>query len=275
MGDAEFEFIRTLVYERSRISLDDRKRDLVIGRLAKRMRANGLEAMGDYCALLNAPENEDERARMIDAISTNHTFFFREIAHFQLLRERIIPEIAARARSERWQRLSAWSAACSSGEEPYSMGMTLAEGLKDRGLPWHIEATDISHRMLTAGRMAVYKETAVASHSPAWALPYFQKGFGAQSGNFRVRADIRDNVKFSQLNLLEGSFPFAEPVQVIFCRNVMIYFDKPTQAELVRRLATALVPGGYLLVGHSESLSGVDHALEMIQPSVYRRATCS
>ncbi|HZZ17774.1 MAG TPA: CheR family methyltransferase [Opitutaceae bacterium] len=272
MRDDEFEFIRTLVYERSRISLDDRKRDLVIGRLAKRMRANGIEAMGDYCAMLNAPENEDERSRMIDAISTNHTFFFREIAHFQLLRERIIPEMAARARSERWQRLNAWSAASSSGEEPYSMGITFAEGLKDRGLNWHIEATDISHRMLKAGQMAVYKESAVTPHTPAWALPYFQKGFAAQSGNFRVRADIRDDVRFSQLNLLEGAFPFAEPVQVIFCRNVMIYFDKPTQEELVNRLSKMLVPGGYLVVGHSEGLTGVQHTLEMIQPSVYRRS---
>jgi chemotaxis protein methyltransferase CheR len=272
MRDDEFEFIRTLVYERSRISLDDRKRDLVIGRLAKRMRANGMDAMGDYCAMLNAPENEEERSRMIDAISTNHTFFFREIAHFQLLRETIIPEMSARARSERWPRLNAWSAACSSGEEPYSMGITLADGLKERGWPWHIEATDISHRMLKAGQMAVYKETAVTSHSPAWALPYFQKGFAAQAGNFRVRSEIRDHVKFSQLNLLAGSFPFAEPVQVIFCRNVMIYFDKATQAELVARLAKALVPGGYLIVGHSEGLTGVSHNFQMIQPSVYRSA---
>jgi chemotaxis protein methyltransferase CheR len=272
MRDDEFEFIRTLVYERSRISLDDRKRELVIGRLAKRMRANGLDAMGDYCALLNAPENEEERSRMIDAISTNHTFFFREIAHFQLLREKIIPEMATRARSERWPSLNAWSAACSSGEEPYSMGITLAEGLKDRGLPWRIEATDISHRMLKAGQMAVYKEMAVAPHAPGWALPYFQKGFAAQTGNFRVRSDIRDRVKFSQLNLLGGSFPFAEPVHVIFCRNVMIYFDKPTQEELVARLAKALVPGGYLIVGHSEGLTGVSHNLQMVQPSVYRSA---
>lgn len=273
MGDADFEFIRTLVYERSRISLDDRKRDLVIGRLAKRMRANGIEAMGDYCALLNEPENEEERARMIDAISTNHTFFFREIAHFQLLKDRIIPEMAARARNERWQCLNAWSAACSSGEEPYSMGMTLAEGLSDRGWGWQIKATDISHRMLKAAQMAVYKETAVTPHAPAWALAYFQKGFAAQSGNFRVRADIRDNVKFSQLNLLEGAFPFAEPVHVIFCRNVMIYFDKETQQELVARLSRMLVPGGYLIVGHSEGLTSVQHNLEIIQPSVYRRGS--
>jgi chemotaxis protein methyltransferase CheR len=271
MRDSEYEFIRTLVYERSRISLDDRKRELVAARLAKRMRATGLEAVGDYCRLLRAPDNEDERARLIDAISTNHTFFFREYAHFELLRDRIIPEMAARARAERWARFGAWSAACSSGEEPYSIAMSLAQELGAGGWPWHVEATDISHRMLEAAQRAIYREGAVASHTPAWALPYFQQGFGPQQGNYRVRAEVRAGVNFRQLNLLEAAPPFTAPLQLIFCRNVMIYFDQPTQEELIAKLTRHLVPGGYLIVGHSEGLTGISHGLQLVQPSVYRR----
>ena len=271
MKDDEFDFIRSLVYERSRISLDDRKRDLVTGRLAKRLRANGLGAMGDYCSLLRSPENELERSMMIDAISTNHTFFFREIAHFKLLRETILPEMVCRAQAERWSKLNVWSAACSSGEEAFSIGITLADGLASLAFPWQVAATDISHRILKAAQTAIYKESAVVPHTPAWALPYFQRGFAAQSGYFRVKPSIRANVHFSQLNLLEGVSPLAEPTQVIFCRNVMIYFDKPTQEELVKKLTGYLVPGGYLIVGHSEGLTGIPHRLQLVQPSVYRK----
>jgi chemotaxis protein methyltransferase CheR len=271
MRDSEFEFIRALVYERSRISLDDRKRELVAARLAKRVRATGLEAMSDYCRLLRSPDHEEERARLIDAISTNHTFFFREYAHFELLRDRIIPEMTARARAERWTRFEAWSAACSSGEEPYSIGMTLADRLSGTAWPWQIEATDISHRMLEAAERAIYREDAVDSHTPAWALPYFQQGFGPQQGKYRVRSDVRERVNFRHLNLLEGAPPCAAPVQLIFCRNVMIYFDQPTQEELIAKLTGCLVPGGYLIVGHSEGLTGISHRLQLVQPSVYRR----
>jgi chemotaxis protein methyltransferase CheR len=271
MKDCEFEYIRTLVYERSRISLDHSKRELVAARLGKRLRATGLEAVGDYCSLLRNPGSEDERARLIDAISTNHTFFFREIAHFELLRERIIPEMAARARSERWTSFNAWSAACSSGEEAFSIAMTLADRLIDGAWSWSVKATDISHRMLAAANQGVYRETAVSSHTPAWAMPYFQKGFGPQRGNFRVRSEVRSHVNFQQLNLLESLPTFSGPLQLIFCRNVMIYFDRPTQQELIAKLTKQLVPGGYLVVGHSEGLTGISHTLQSVQPSVYRR----
>ena len=270
MKDSDFEFIRTLVYERSRISLDDRKRELVTARLGKRMRAQGMDSVADYCRLLRAPEQEDERARLIDAISTNHTFFFRERAHFDLVRDHIIPEMTARAPAEGWLRFDAWSAACSSGEEAYSLAMTLASRLDGGRWPWQVEATDISHRVLETATRAIYRESAVASHTPDWAMPCFQRGFGPQLGNYRVKATVRDRVNFRQLNLLETTPPFTAPLQLIFCRNVMIYFDRPTQEELVAKLTSHLVPGGYLIVGHSEGLSGVRHKLQLVQPSVYR-----
>ena len=148
MRDSEFEFIRTLVYERSRISLDHHKRELVVARLAKRLRANRLSTVSEYCRMLQSPDQEEERVRLIDVISTNHTFFFRERSHFDLVRDKILPEMTLRSRSEKWPRFDAWCAACSSGEEPYSLAMTLADGLRGGHWPWRIEATDISHRML-------------------------------------------------------------------------------------------------------------------------------
>jgi chemotaxis protein methyltransferase CheR len=270
MKDSEFEFIRTLVYERSRISLDDRKRELVTARLGKRMRAKGVDSVSDYCRLLHAPEQEEERVRLIDAISTNHTFFFRERAHFDLVRDHIIPEMAGRASAEGWTRFDAWSAACSSGEEAYSLAMTLASRLDGGRWPWQIEGTDISHRVLETATRAIYKEDAVISHTPDWAMAGFERGFGPQLGNYRVKAALRARVHFRQLNLLEATPPFTAPLQLIFCRNVMIYFDRRTQEELIARLTSHLVPGGYLIVGHSEGLSGVSHQLEPVQPSVYR-----
>jgi chemotaxis protein methyltransferase CheR len=137
--------------------------------------------------------------------------------------------------------------------------------------PWRIEATDISHRILQRARIGVYGHE-VLSKVPAMAVRnHFQKGFGPQEGNYRIKPHIQEGVTFRQLNLLEGAFPFTEPFHVIFCRNVMIYFDRPTQEELVSKLKAQLVPGGYLFVGHSESLSGVKHSLDIVKPAIYRR----
>ncbi len=269
MRDSEFDFIRGLVYERSRINLGPDKRELVSARLGKRLRATKLATVGDYCRLLQSPEAGQELSDLIDVISTNHTFFFRENAHFDFLRDRAVPEMAARARAESWTRFHVWSAACSSGEEPYSIAMTLAESLPT--WPWHIYSTDISHRILQKAQAATYKEDAVGKLPAQVVRTHFQKGFGPQEGNYRVRASLRDGVSFHQLNLLTGEPPTRELFQVIFCRNVMIYFDRPTQEELVARLSRHLVPGGYLFVGHAESLANIKHTLQTIQPAVYQK----
>lgn len=275
MRDKEFEFIRTLVYEHSRIHLSADKRELVAARLGKRLRATQLASIGEYCHLLQGHAAGEELAHLIDAISTNHTFFFRENAHFDYLRTHIMPEMLARQRLERWPRFEAWSAACSSGEEPYSLAITLAETLPAAGWPWHIEATDISHRILAKARAAIYRSDVVERMPRAIIQKYFQRGVGPQEGNYRVKPGLADAVRFHQLNLLEGEPPFATPFQVIFCRNVMIYFDRATQEELVARLTRRLVPGGYLLVGHSESLTGIRHTLQIVKPAVYRRPPAS
>jgi chemotaxis protein methyltransferase CheR len=265
MRDSEFDFIRGLVYERSRINLGPDKRELVSARLGKRLRATKLSTVGDYCRLLQSPEAGQELSDLIDVISTNHTFFFREIAHFDFLRDHAVPEMSPPAGG----RFNVWSAACSSGEEPYSIAMCLAECLPHA--PWHIYGTDISHRILAKAQAATYRDDAVLKLPNDVVRTHFQKGFGPQEGNFRIRPALRERVSFSHLNLLTGEPPIRELFQVIFCRNVMIYFDRPTQEELVARLTRRLVPGGYLFVGHAESLANIKHALVTVKPAIYRK----
>ena len=270
MRENEFEFIRGLVYEHSRINLGPDKRELVSARLGKRLRATNLESVGDYCKLLQTEGDGEELAHLIDAISTNHTFFFREIQHFDFLSKTILPEMKARLRTEKWPRFHVWSAACSSGEEPYSIAITLDECL-GRAWPWHIECTDISNRILAKAKAGIYKEDTVGKLAPERVRNFFQRGFGPHEGNYRIKPALSAGLSFTQLNLLEGEPPFQEPFHVIFCRNVMIYFDRPTQEELVQKLSRRLVPGGYLFVGHSESLTGIRHPLKTVKPAIYQR----
>jgi chemotaxis protein methyltransferase CheR len=274
MRDNDYQFIRNLVYERSRINLGSDKRELVAARLGKRLRAMQLGSIEEYCAFLHTQDAQDEIANLIDAISTNHTYFFREGHHFDFLQSNILPELADRRRAECWPDLRIWSAASSSGEEPYSLAITLAELMPSLAADWawHIDATDISHNVLNRARAAIYSAESVVGHvPPALVMKYFQSGFGPQEGKYRVKPVLQERVAFSHLNLIEGPFSFTAPYHVIFCRNVMIYFDRPTQEELVAKLAGQLVPGGYLLVGHSESLTSIRHPLTLVAPAIYRR----
>lgn len=275
MKDSEFEFIRNLVYEHSRIQLGPDKRELVTARLGKRLRATELATITDYCQLLKGHTRDEELSHLIDAISTNHTFFFRESPHFEYLREHVLPELLQRNKTERWPRLYAWSAASSSGEEPYSIAITLAEALHGTGWNWHIEGTDISHRILAKAQAAIYRQDVVAKLPQPCIRAHFQKGIGPQEGSYRVKPAIRQHLEFHRLNLLDGEPPFRDPFHFIFCRNVMIYFDRATQEELVNKLARRLIPGGYLFVGHSESLSGIKHPLQSVRPAIYRRTPAS
>ena len=162
------------------------------------------------------------------------------------------------------------SAACSTGEEPFSIAITLAEHMKDR--QWSILATDISHRVLEIAKSATYREDSVVQITPALVLAHFQRGFGPEKGNVRVRPALRQRVQFQQMNLLKGDPMFAGPYHLIFCRNVMIYFDRATQEELIERLTRYLLPGGYLFVGHAESLTNIRHTLSPVQAAIYQKA---
>ncbi len=275
MRDSDYEFIRTLVYEHSRINLGPNKRELVAARLGKRIRGTPHATVEAYCRSLRAGSaTDDEVGKLVDAISTNHTYFFRENAHFDFLRARALVDLAACRRCERWPELRLWSAACSTGEEPYSMAITVAETLPALApaWSWRIDATDICNRVLEQARHGIYTDEAVSRVPPDLVHRYFLQGFGPQAGKRRVKPGLQERVEFARLNLVGDAFPFAERFHVIFCRNVMIYFDRPTQERLVERLTAQLQPGGYLFVGHSESLTGIHHALQTAAPAIYRRA---
>lgn len=268
LSDDDYEFLCKLIYERSRIHLGPDKRVLVTSRLAKRLRHYGLDSYGDYCDLLRSPRGAEELQFLIDRISTNHTHFFREIKHFDFLSEVVIPKWQAENR--RMEPFRLWSAASSTGEEAFSIAIHLSEHFAPAETGrWQIEGTDISTRVLEIAQRGVYEAEKLGSLTPDLLRRHFQRGLNQWQGHLRVKEDLRKRVNFQHLNLLDGNYPFAKPFDVIFCRNVMIYFDRVTQEALVRQLSEKLIPGGYLFVGHSESLSGVKHALKLVRPAIY------
>ena len=202
---------------------------------------------------------------MIDALATNHTSFMRETAHFDFLRQDVLPTLRDRPKAQ------FWSAACSTGEEPYTLAFTLGDQWGAEA--WrkiHILATDISTKALAAAKSAVYPAERFSSVPPGWLRQFLLRGEGRWKGWYRVKPEIRSQLEFARLNLVE-SFSQHDLFPVIFCRNVMIYFDKPTQEGVVNRLAACLEPGGYLFIGHAESLTGIRHGLTYVRPAVYRK----
>jgi len=269
IDEKEYDFICKLVYEHSRINLGEGKKELVTARLGKRLRILGLDSYSEYCQLLKGAEGEDELVHLIDSISTNHTFFFREPKHFEFMQTTVFPTMASKNENGTFR---VWSAASSSGEEPYTLAIVLSEYFAHlSSWKWHLDATDISTKILAKAREGVYSEDRIREVQPDMMKRYFQKGVGKWDGYFRVKEDLRSKVKFHHMNLLQPSYPFNEKFHLIFCRNVMIYFDRPTQEQLVKKLTDCLVPGGYLMVGHSESLTGIHHTLKTIKPAIYKK----
>jgi len=271
IDDKAYQYICNLVYEYSRISLGDNKKELVAARLGKRLRAYNFQNYEEYCNLLSSPEGKEELVHLVDAISTNHTQFFREIKHFEFLRTIALPTWCSRLEKDN-HNMNIWSAASSSGEEPYSLAIELSEffSLKN-GWSWQIEATDISTKILERALTGVYAADRVHEISPDVLRRYFQKGTKQWEGYFRVKQELRERIRFTNLNLLQASYPFTTPFHIIFCRNVMIYFDKPTQEELIDKLFHLTLPGGYLMIGHSESLTGIRHSFKPLRPAIYQR----
>lgn len=270
IGDDEYNFICDIVYKHSRIKLGDNKRELVMARLSKRLRALGLKSYGDYCQFLKTPKGEEELGDLIDAMSTNHTFFFRETAHFEFLKDTVLPQMAPREAAKPTFKI--WSAACSSGEEPYSLALLLSDYYAGKpAAQWTIDCTDISTKILKKAQEAVFSAERLEQVPPAWVEKYFQKGVGKWKGQFRVRDEVKKHLTFQRLNLLAPKYPFNTIYDLIVCRNVMIYFDKKTQEELVNKFWPHLVPGGYLFIGHSESLTGTNHKYKMLKPAIYHK----
>ena len=255
------------------IQLPDTKQTLVEGRLRKRLRALGYHDFTAYLDhVLEDPEGRHERLHLIDALTTNKTEFFREPAHFRYLVEQALPVMEANRLRDGRRKLGLWSAGCSTGEEPYTLAMVLNEARESRpDLRFGILATDISNSCLETARRAVYPEGRIAPVPMALRRKYLLRSRDPGEGLVQMGPALRRCVRFGGLNLTAERFRLEQPMDAIFCRNVMIYFDGPTRSRLVQRFEQQLVPGGYLFVGHSESLNGLDSQLVQVAPMVYQR----
>lgn len=261
LSDQDFGEFQRLLYRLAGISLSPAKKALVCGRLAKRLKHHSLDSYRDYLRLLTSGREPEELQTALDLLTTNETYFFREPKHFEFLQQ-----ILAERRPGAPFRV--WSAACSSGEEPFSIAMLLADRLGEA--PWEILASDISIRVLERARSGLYAMER-AQHIPQRYLKeYCLRGVGSQAGRFLIDRRLRARVNFRQINLNE-TLPQLGEFDVVFLRNVMIYFDTDTKARVVQRIAATLKRGAHLLIGHSESLNGVTDALAVVRPSVYRK----
>lgn len=270
LEDAEFEFLRRFVLEQCGISLGEHKRQLVQGRLLRRLRALGLKHFAGYCELLRR-DPQSELGELASAISTNVTAFFREVHHYELLESELLPAwLAHKQRSG--DRLRIWSAGCSTGEEPYALAMVLAEAIERSGskLDAKILATDLSPQALATASKGVYPLDRIAGISAERCRRWMLRGAGEYEGLACVHPQLRELVTIQPLNLLHD-WPMSGPFDAIFCRNVVIYFDQPTKQRLFRRYAQLLPVGGYLFLGHSESLHGINDDFELIGRTVYRK----
>jgi chemotaxis protein methyltransferase CheR len=262
----EFERFRLLIYDESGISLGDQKKTLLASRLAKRLQELGLDTYSEYYDQVIGDPAKEEFTRMLDLISTNKTDFFREPKHFDFLREAILPALT------REKRIRIWSSACSTGEEPYTIAMTLFESVQNpREWDFKILASDLSTRVLAKAALGIYDEDRVRDIPSDKLSRHFLRGRGGSMGLFKVKPHVASMVRFRRLNLMDDSFPIKSPLDVIFCRNVMIYFDRPTQETLVNKFHRFLKPGGHLFIGHSESLQWVKHPFKSLAPTIYRK----
>ncbi len=264
LSPRDFSRLRGFIYAECGINITDAKRTMLEARLQKRLRKLDLSSFSQYCDYLFSPKGrEEELTDMIDQVTTNKTDFFREPAHFAYLTRKVLPEITRLKR-----RVAVWSAGCSSGEEPYTLAMVLQEF----GCSFMVLATDISTKVLGRAERAVYDEQQVGPVPDPLKKKYLLKSKDPAKALYRVVPELRERVRFRRLNFMDGDFGFREPMDVIFCRNVIIYFDKPTQERLLNKFCGHLSPKGYIFMGHSETLLGMNVPLTQVAPTVYRRA---
>ena len=272
LSEREFRKISDLVYEHCGINLHDGKKELVRARLAKQLRLGDFKTFPEYIQHVLEDKTGKAFSILIDSLSTNLTSFFREGQHFEYMREKFLPLVLERKRKGRNFRIRGWSAGCSSGEEPYSIAITLLEAIAGQGR-WDVKvlATDISTSILETAQKGIYDKERIVAVPPLQRNKYLV--MRRQNGRkvFEVNKSLRDVVIFRYLNLMK-SWPIRGPLEFIFCRNVMIYFDKPTQQRLINRCWDLLGSGGILFTGHSESLTGIEHRFNYIQPIIYMKA---
>ncbi|MFT3963359.1 CheR family methyltransferase [Propionivibrio sp.] len=261
--EREFALFRRLIHEIAGISLSDAKKVLLAGRLGKRLRHYGLGTFSEYYRLLSSGDHPEELQTMVDLLTTNETYFFREPHHFDFLRR----EILAGRRDAAAFRL--WSAASSSGEEAYSVAMVLAEALPDA--PWEIVGSDICTRVLARAAAGHYPLARTEGIPPGYLRRYCLKGVRAHAGTLLIAPELRRRVRFLQINLMQPVDAGIGEFDVVFLRNVMIYFDQATKTRVVHNLLPRLRPGGHLIIGHSETLAGVTDRVVAVRPTIYRK----
>jgi chemotaxis protein methyltransferase CheR len=258
---ADFERVRKLIYAHAGISLSDSKQELVYSRLSRRLRATGIQTFGKYLALLESNDATEWEA-FTNSLTTNLTSFFREPHHFPLLAEHL--------KSIKVKRpISLWCSAASTGEEPYTMAMTVLETMGKDASGVSIIATDLDTGVLETAKAGVYPEERISKLDPELVKRYFLRGTGSQAGMVRVRPELRDMITFRQANLLHNNWGLRPPIDVIFCRNVMIYFDKQTQLDILKKFVPLLRHDGLLFAGHSESFHNADEFFKLRGKTVY------
>ncbi|MBV4365152.1 protein-glutamate O-methyltransferase CheR [Erwinia sp. BNK-24-b] len=260
LSDTHFKRISQLIYQRAGIVLADHKREMVYNRLVRRLRTLGIDDFGRYLALLESDSGSAEWQAFINSLTTNLTAFFREAHHFPILADHA---------KRRGGSFSVWCAAASTGEEPYSIAMTLAETLGAGPGKFQVHATDIDTQVLEKAMSGVYRQEELRTLSPQQLQRFFFRGTGPHAGMVRVRPELANTITFSQLNLLGNEWAVPGPFDAIFCRNVMIYFDKETQEKILRRFVPMLKPGGILFAGHSENFSQISKEFYLRGQTVY------
>ncbi|MCB2189274.1 MAG: protein-glutamate O-methyltransferase CheR [Deltaproteobacteria bacterium] len=268
--DSEFEAIRALVYQKFGINLTDQKRSLVVGRLQKMLRAKGFHDFGQYLAYIQGDESGRALGELVNRLSTNHTFFFREREHFDFFLTRVLPHLAEKKKKKSIKDLRIWCAGCATGEEAYTLMMVMLEFFGSQYYSWDagLLATDISGDALKTAQEGTYPQERVANLPGELLRRYFRRGPGDL---WLVDQRLKQEIVFRRFNLMNQVFPFKKAFDVIFCRNVMIYFDQPTREALVRRFHQFTAPGGYLFIGHSESLRRDSCPYDYVMPAVYRK----
>lgn len=270
LHQSEFDQLRDLVYETCGIKLGDTKREMLRGRLSRRLRALSLPSFSSYLAYVKSPLcSEGELTQLINCVTTNKTDFFREPHHFEFVVDTILPELARHGQS----RFDVWHAGCSTGEEPYTLAITLLQSPVAERFQIRQLATDIDTDVIDHATAGIYDLDRLRTVPPEVRDRYFLRGKNAMSGHARTIPELSQWLTFGRLNLLESPWPLKPETRfdLIFCRNVMIYFDKTTQQRLVERFAQVLRPGGYLFIGHSETLTGISDSFENLGKTVFRK----
>ncbi|POO50510.1 chemotaxis protein CheR [Agrobacterium rosae] len=269
LSTRDFRELSSFIYDYCGIKMPETKRSMLEGRLRKRLRATGYPTFSTYCDYLFRHDGmEAEAIFLIDVVTTNKTDFFREPNHFDYMQKTALPALAKRGIG----RVRAWSSACSTGAEPYTMAMVMAEAF-EKGVisDFNILATDLSTDVLMKAQSGIYSKDLVDPVPPEFKRKYVMQAKEKQRNDVRIATKLRSKIGFARMNLMNATYEIGDPVHILFCRNVLIYFDKKTQTHVLTQLCKCLAPGGYLLIGHSETVTGIDLPIKQVANTIFMK----